>query len=958
MSLTFLSLGKLFRLKYNKPVLPKKIYYLLFFCLGVSVFSKPAFAQTVVTDPSTSAINQVLPGLNAAQQAGATPIIRIGVQDDAGGMERPETLVKFLQTLNGKISFPVYVVAGPNEPETELWASPGCSDGQSACIGPKVTAYMNSVIDGAGDLNNIKLLSPVFNLCSPVFPSLIASMGGANWGGLDAIAVNVYNGTPVGGSEGTINSCLSSRLPLLSSNLPVIITETGAFNGDKAAFKQEINALVSNNRVMGALLFNGFNTNPDWIKFEFSDAELTSLCDGNDCGSKKIGVNFATPYTNGDYARAGQFKMRFTLEILSRGGAKKRRNTPDNTKPEISYNSTLGGKGNGLSSPAGYVSWYLAASTSQNELASRQYPVGMGAVTNIEDYSQSYVPGSPTQLGKGYIKNEACLLEPNRNIHITINALSPDTTLEALQTIETKVQGFTAPYRDVAKNFIAGGISAETNVPNNMDESNRRAFDYKNGISTGTLSEQNNGEKQLKSWLCRLGASFKSVPLTAAGPGQTLPVSDIDFSYSPDGNKTSFEICNSMLPNGDCDWSKGDIKPLRASSLYCAMNMASSCGGEQKVDCGSVSQIPSSGEFFDVFKRRVTKYIALNDNTGSKAFVQYHFEINDPNPNVPKKSCLELANTDYGKGFGLDELVKSEQLSRFITSTDWGGLNYDDRHTILTLVPSRSGVFFINKPGSCRMALVTPIVVTNLTQAKGASDIAMTVMSQSQKDLIKKPTSCINYKNLSFDALAETDKLAALGVINQPDPKENTVRVSIQNKNPSGSILAGLNVILTFPNRIANCALESIFKTPIDPETGVKGDPFQHFFNLCRQDYDIPIDTTVFASADTVLYPKQIQTYSQNLMPQSAISKFNKSNPTTYDAVDIGIQLGGSNPPCPSKDDFGEQDFAGNKGAKCVEVSITDQGKLPSTSLFIAPSVNGLVQEQGKWLIPEKEQSQ
>ncbi len=297
-------------------------YLLLFFILFSLFFVKSSEASPAppITTPNTlvsDAIDQVLPGIQAAHSGGITPIIRVGVHD-GGGFENPEELVAFAKALDGKVSAPVYLIAGPNEPESELWASPNCSDGDGACVGPPVAAYMNAIIQGAGGLNNIKLLSPAFNLCSPVFPSLINAMGGANWGGLDGIAVNAYNGTPVGPGESTVNACLASRLPLIPSGLPVIITETGAFDENFSAFVNEINGL--NPRVIGALLFNGYGTNAGWTQFEVDSSQIGQLCGGS-CRSKRVGVNFATFYTNGDYERAAGDQMAFTLEIIGGSGS-------------------------------------------------------------------------------------------------------------------------------------------------------------------------------------------------------------------------------------------------------------------------------------------------------------------------------------------------------------------------------------------------------------------------------------------------------------------------------------------------------------------------------------------------------------------------------------------------------------------------------------------------------------
>jgi len=51
------------------------------------------------------------------------PIIRLGVQDDGGGMEDPQALADFITRLAEDTNKLVYVILGPNEPLTECWAT-------------------------------------------------------------------------------------------------------------------------------------------------------------------------------------------------------------------------------------------------------------------------------------------------------------------------------------------------------------------------------------------------------------------------------------------------------------------------------------------------------------------------------------------------------------------------------------------------------------------------------------------------------------------------------------------------------------------------------------------------------------------------------------------------------------------------------------------------------------------
>jgi len=54
------------------------------------------------------------------------PIIRIGVMEDGGGFENPQALIDFINTIKNYTSKTVYIIIGPNEPLSELWATPDC----------------------------------------------------------------------------------------------------------------------------------------------------------------------------------------------------------------------------------------------------------------------------------------------------------------------------------------------------------------------------------------------------------------------------------------------------------------------------------------------------------------------------------------------------------------------------------------------------------------------------------------------------------------------------------------------------------------------------------------------------------------------------------------------------------------------------------------------------------------
>ncbi|MBI3443295.1 hypothetical protein HY008_01360, partial [Candidatus Woesebacteria bacterium] len=78
--------------------------------------------------------------------SGIIPVIRIGVGTDSGGFTDPNVYVQFLQTVNAGVSRPFYAIAGPNEPESEPWASQNCTPGPPPPGGttppPQITPYI------------------------------------------------------------------------------------------------------------------------------------------------------------------------------------------------------------------------------------------------------------------------------------------------------------------------------------------------------------------------------------------------------------------------------------------------------------------------------------------------------------------------------------------------------------------------------------------------------------------------------------------------------------------------------------------------------------------------------------------------------------------------------------------------------------------------------------------------
>ncbi len=71
--------------------------------------------------------DKTVQAVNKAHDLGLKPVLRLCIGNSCG-FSNPQDLVTFLAKLDTQITDDVYVMAGPNEPEAELWASPECKN--------------------------------------------------------------------------------------------------------------------------------------------------------------------------------------------------------------------------------------------------------------------------------------------------------------------------------------------------------------------------------------------------------------------------------------------------------------------------------------------------------------------------------------------------------------------------------------------------------------------------------------------------------------------------------------------------------------------------------------------------------------------------------------------------------------------------------------------------------------
>lgn len=234
-------------------------------------------------------------GINSALARGLKPIVRIGVGtgDDSGFFD-PQTYIGFLNSIATQANGPFYAVAGPNEPDSERWLDPKAKDGadNEYDIGPGPTdvgyeqgftdagkylaVYMNAIIGGITDRSKTKLLSPSINLSSWSGAYMIEYMSraNANWSGLDGFSGTSYSfGSAPSDDVTTQTKKVKDRLP----GMKIILTELGNRDHSLTALASDVAKIKADGGILGALLFNVFNTNPGWSQFALTDTELAQV---------------------------------------------------------------------------------------------------------------------------------------------------------------------------------------------------------------------------------------------------------------------------------------------------------------------------------------------------------------------------------------------------------------------------------------------------------------------------------------------------------------------------------------------------------------------------------------------------------------------------------------------------------------------------------------------------------
>lgn len=203
------------------------------------------------------------------------------------------------------------------------------------CIGAALAEYMNGVIAGAGELENVKLFSPVFNITDTTnTPAIVQAMidNDANFNGIDAFAANTYTLGGVTASQWFtdlqygVNGRSYQTLFSSYGNKKTTFTEFGnALSdnpGDIASIKTQYDILSPLGTVQSLLLFDPLDTNqdPQWDPFNIGAGAVGTIISSN---PTKGGVNSAAPVDgSGGFSAMvlGVPGARWQLEIVNGPG--------------------------------------------------------------------------------------------------------------------------------------------------------------------------------------------------------------------------------------------------------------------------------------------------------------------------------------------------------------------------------------------------------------------------------------------------------------------------------------------------------------------------------------------------------------------------------------------------------------------------------------------------------------
>ncbi|MBI5358878.1 hypothetical protein HZB69_04605 [Candidatus Amesbacteria bacterium] len=233
--------------------------------------------------------------VNRALARGLKPIIRIGSGHDAFGFSKdPRDYANYLNQVASKATGTFYAIAGPNEPDAEDWVvghpyEIGTDGAPNTTVindlGQILAEYMNFLI---GNLKSpkIRLLSPSFNLSSWSGEYIIKAMldNGANFGGLWGYSGNAYGlhsrvYINVKGDPNDIDiqtkKLIVSPLGYTLPKRPIVLTEFGNTVQDMKVLAEDVKRVKSGiNGIVGALLFNAFDTNKwGWSHFAIKNFE-------------------------------------------------------------------------------------------------------------------------------------------------------------------------------------------------------------------------------------------------------------------------------------------------------------------------------------------------------------------------------------------------------------------------------------------------------------------------------------------------------------------------------------------------------------------------------------------------------------------------------------------------------------------------------------------------------------
>ena len=225
------------------------------------------------------------------------------------------------------------------------------------CMGDKMTQYMDAIIEAKANgtiPDNVRLLSPAFNMTSPEFNNIVSSINQTtlNSSYIYGFAGNLYHTH----DNSLLTNYTANGVGTALSGKPIFITEAGCSNAPnqdscQANLVNEYQQLLQSGAdIQSLILFNPTGSNPD---FQQHEMDPNSVCINGNCST--VGINFGTYFGQSDTSIANNFG--YMLQIADASNFGSTLSTIQNSNAQVIVRIGVGSNSGGFTNPADYISY-------------------------------------------------------------------------------------------------------------------------------------------------------------------------------------------------------------------------------------------------------------------------------------------------------------------------------------------------------------------------------------------------------------------------------------------------------------------------------------------------------------------------------------------------------------------------------------------------------------------------